>query len=488
MSGYPFYDMREFMEALEAAGELVRVKTEVDWNLEASAIIRRTNEIGAPAPFFQKIKGYPEGFNRMMGGQMGGSVKGVYRRPAIAMGLDPDTHESVIIDEFIRRMNNPIKPVIVKTGPCKENILKGDDVDLTKFPAPMIHKGDGGRYICTWHAQIVKDPDSDWVNWGMYRLHILGKKTLASQVEAFRHEGVMFYEKYEPRNKPMSVAVAIGPDPLCAIAACTDAPAGVSEVDVAGGLRGAPVELVKCETSDLYVPASAEIIIEGTVMPGERAEEGPHGEYTGYRVSERSDRERLFVRVDCITHRNNPILPSTCMGMPVDDGHAAASLTQSAAILQEVRKKGIDVKGLYVPPYGPWASAIVSIKKKPYPAFIHELAAIIWSTQCGRQVNYVIFLEETANLYNPLEVLHEIIFRCHPIRGIRRFEQGPGSPLLPYLTAYERHYMFGVAAIIDCTAPMDWPFPPIELRFTNPTMYPKDLQEKILSKWKEYGF
>jgi len=297
----------------------------------------------------------------------------------------------------------------------------------------------------------------------------------------------LFYQKYEPRNMKMPIAVAIGPDPLCAIAACTDAPAGVSEVDLAGGLRGAPVELVKCETNDLYVPATSEIVLEGTLIPGERAEEGPHGEYTGYRVSERSNMERLFVRVDAITFRNNPILPSTCMGMPVDDGHSAASLTQSASILRAVREKGVEVKGLFVPPYGPWASAIVSLSK-PYPARIHEVAAIIWSTQCGRQVNYIIFLEETANLYNPLEVLHEIIFKCHPIRGIRQFDQGPGSPLVPYLTAYERHFMFGAAAIIDCTTPMDWPFPPIESRFTNPIMYPKELQEKILSKWEEYGF
>lgn len=487
MGNFPFQDMRQFLDALEEAGELVKVNAEVDWNVEAGAILRRCCEIGAPAPFFQKIKGYPEGFNRLAGGQMAGSSKGVFRRQAIAMGMDLNTPPSEIIDEFIRRMNNPIKPVIVKSGPCKENVLKGDDVDLLKFPAPMIHKGDGGRYLCTWHAQVTKDLDSEWVNWGMYRLHVLGRKTLASQVESFRHEGVIFYGKYEPRNKTMPVSVAIGPDPICAMAACTDAPAGVSEADIAGGLRKAPVEVVKCETNDLYVPAHSEIVIEGRIVPGERSEEGPHGEYTGYRVSERSNMERLLLRVDAITFRNNPILPMSCMGMPVDDSHATASLTQSAALLQEVRAKGISVKGLFVPPWGPWGSAVVSLKK-PYPAILHQVAAVIWGQSVGRQVNYIIFIEDTADPYDAQSVLHEIIFKCHPIRGIRRFEQGPGSPLVPYLTAYERHFMFGAAAIIDCTAPMDWPFPPIESRFTNPLLYPEEIQEKVLSRWKEYGF
>ena len=487
MGKFPFQDMRQFLNALEEAGELVRVETEVDWNVEAGAIVRRCSEIGAPAPFFQKIKGYPEGFNRAVGGQLAGSHRGPFRRCAIAMGMDPDTPSLELFEEFIRRFNNPIKPIIVESGPCKENILKEEDVDLLKFPAPMIHKGDGGRYLCSWHVTVTKDLDTEWVNWGMYRAHVITKTKLATQIEAFRHAGVIFYQKHEPRTLTMPIALALGPDPLCAMAAVTDAPAYLSEAEIAGGLRKEPVQLVKCETSDLYVPATAEIVIEGRIVPGERAEEGPHGEYTGYKVSERSDRERLLIRVDAITFRNNPILPISCMGMPVDDSGATQALTQSAALLNELRAKGISVKGLFVPPWGPNCSAIVALKK-PYPAIIHEVASVIWGYPVGRQVNYIIFLEETADPCDARSVLHEIFFKCHPIRGIRQFQGGPASPLVPYLTAYERHYMLGAAAIIDCTTPFDWPFPPIESRFTNPLMYPTEVQERVLDRWKEYGF
>jgi 4-hydroxy-3-polyprenylbenzoate decarboxylase len=271
------------------------------------------------------------------------------------------------------------------------------------------------------------------------------------------------------------------------VAAVTDANAYVNEAEVAGGLRKEPVALVKCETNDLYVPASSEIVIEGRVFPNQRCEEGPHGEYTGYRVSERSNRERLLVRVEAITFRNNPVLPMSCMGMPVDDSHSTASLTQSAALLQEVRSRGVTVKGLFVPPWGPWGGVIVSLKK-PHAPILHQIASTIWAHPVGRAVHYVIFLEETADPYDPASVLHEIFYRCHPIRGLKKIEDATAGALDPCLTAHERHYKMGASAIIDCTAPVDWPFPPIESRFTNPLLYPKEIQERVLSRWQEFGF
>lgn len=488
MGSFPFQDMRTFLTALEGAGELVRVKKEVDWDLEAAAIVRRCCETGAPAPLFENIKGYPEGFNKLVGAQMAGSKKGMIRRPTIALGLEPDAPVGDVIEEALFRMNNPIKPTIVNTGPCKENIILGKDVDVLKFPAPMIHKGDGGRFICTWHLTITKDLDTDWVNWGLYRNHVLTRQRLAIMVNAWRHIGMHFYQGYEPRGVTMPIAIAVGPDPLCCMSSSVDIPALTNEVDIAGGLRKEPVELVKCETNDLYVPATAEVVFEGHIVPGERCEEGPHGEFTGYRVSERSSVERLFIRLDAITHRNNPIYPFSNMGMPIDDGHAMQCISLSAALLQEIRGKGIkSVKGLFVPPWGIFGGVVISLKK-PYNQIIHEIASIVWGSNAGRQFRYVVFIEDTADPYNPQEVLHEIFYKCHPIRGIQTMRGGPGSPLDPASGPRDRQFMIGAAAIIDCTAPYEWEFPPIESRFTNPIMYPKDLQDKVLKNWKEYGF
>jgi len=153
-------DLREFLELLEKHGELTRVQEEVDWNLEMGAIIRRCYDIGAPAALFEKIKDYPQGF-RALGAPMGASSRSghsLYARTALALGLGPDTSAKEIMTYFLKRKEKPIKPSIVKSGPCKENILLGKEVDLLKFPVPLVHGGDGGRYIGTWHTVITKDP------------------------------------------------------------------------------------------------------------------------------------------------------------------------------------------------------------------------------------------------------------------------------------------------------------------------------------------
>ena len=272
-----FYDLREYIDKLEETGDVVYVNQEVDWNLEAGAIMRRSNETLAPAPFFQDIKGYPQGY-RLLGAPMA-----TFRRFAIAMGMEPDTPYQDFLVEFEKRMKNPIKPVLVSDGPCKENKLFGEDIDVLKFPVPLIHEGDGGRYIGTWHISATKDPDSEWVNWGMYRLMVHDKDTLGGLMVPTQHIG-MILNKYEAKNKPMEIAIAIGTEPVTAIIGTCGVPTAINEMDVIGGFRGAPLEVVKCETVDLVAPATSEIVIEGEVLPNQRMEEGPFGEYTGYQA------------------------------------------------------------------------------------------------------------------------------------------------------------------------------------------------------------
>jgi 4-hydroxy-3-polyprenylbenzoate decarboxylase len=479
-------DVREFADRLEQAGEVVRIKQEVDWNLEAGAILRRCNETGSPAPFIEKVKGYPEGY-RMFGGLLGGSGReNPFRRVAVAMEMDPDTPAEDLVEEIIARTQTPIKPVIVDTGPCKENILKGKDVDLLKFPAPMVHHGDGGRFIATWHVSVTKDPDSDWVNWGVYRGEVLTRTKMSGQLLFFRHGGYSYYLKHEPKNETMKIATAIGPPPLCSFSAVMGCPTFVSEQDVAGGLGKEPVKLVKCETSDIYVPADSEIVIESTVMPHERVEEGPFGEYTGYRVSERTPRERILYHVDAITFRNDPIMTYSCMGMPIDESAVCGSLSYSAVYTEDFRKRGYPIRGVFLPPWA-WNSIIISTKK-PFGQYVNELASAVWANPPGREVHVIIVVEETVNPFDLYEVYHDLVFRCHPIRGIHKVEGGPVSPLSPYLSAYERYHGLGAGVIYDCTAANDWPFPPREVRFTNPLMYPEEIQEKVLGNWEAYGY
>lgn len=483
-----YQDLREFIVRLEEEGELVRIKEEVDWDLEVGGILRRSQDLKAPAPFFENIKGYEKGY-RILGGSAGVSNKPgrYFARLALSLGLDPTLKTAAIIEELIRRRKKPIKPVIVSTGVCKENVNVGEEVNLFKFPAPVIHGGDGGRYIGTWHTVITKDPDSGWVNWGMYRLMVHDQKTMGGIIVPSQHIGQMYYPKYEARNKPMPFAVAMGNDPVIPIVSCWMLPAGVDEADAAGGLRGAPVELVKCETVDLYVPATSEIVIEGEVLPHERSREGPFGEFVGYRASEAS--AKPVYRVNAITHRNNPILPISCMGVPVDESAAVVPITNSAEILDELRQKGLPVKMVYCPPEGISYMAVVSTEV-PYPNFAKKVAYSLWATKAGTFIPYVIVTDDDVDVTNMEEVIHTLCVKCHPYRRIYKYKDSPIYPVMtPFLAPeYRMQGSDGANVLFDCTWPKEWPAEATPTKASFEVLWPKDIQTKILKKWNKYGY
>jgi len=182
LENYPFYkDNREFIKALESHGELVTIQQKVDWDLEMGAIVRRVCEKKLPAPYFKKIKDYP-GFEAL------GAPLATYSRLAIAMGMNPKASVPEISDEYVRRTTgNPIQPILIdrKNAPCKEHTLVGKDADLFKLPGPMVHDGDGGRYLATWHFVVARDPDTGAINWGMYRQMVFDEKTMVGPVLPF---------------------------------------------------------------------------------------------------------------------------------------------------------------------------------------------------------------------------------------------------------------------------------------------------------------
>jgi UbiD family decarboxylase len=234
-----FKDVREFIEGLDRTGDLLRIKREVDWDREAGAISRRACELSGPATLFEKVKDYPEGY-RILGGPLA-----TYRRVAIAMGLDPDVSIKRVYEEYERREQGAALPaVIVKEAPCKENILLGGDIDLYRFPAPMCHEGDGGRYIATWCMTVSREPETGWINWGMYRFMIHNQKFLTGFPFPHSHLGTVLFKQYVPKNLPMPASIVIGTDPLCSLVATTGVRYGEDEICLASKLRQEAVELV----------------------------------------------------------------------------------------------------------------------------------------------------------------------------------------------------------------------------------------------------
>jgi len=475
-----YEDLREYISALKDAGELLIVETEVDWNLEVGAISRKALDLRREAPFFKKLKGYSDDY-RILANPLGPSSPNLHKRFALALGLSPELTAPQLIGEFDRMSHKRISPVLVKNAPCKEKITTGKNINVLEFPVPKLHEGDGGRYVGTWHVDVTKDPDSGFVNWGMYRHMVCGERTLGWLATPAQH-GTGHYRKYVAQGNKMPMAIAIGTEPVCAIVASTQVPTGVSEADVAGGIRGVPVETIQCETVDLEVPASAEIIIEGYVDPEERVCEGPFGEFTGYMGHEK---QSPVFHVTALTHREKPILTVSNMGKPWDDYAVLSSITMSCFISRELRERQIPFQALYVP--APILAVIVSVKT-PYAGFIHTLASAIWSSKGAVYRPYIIVVGEDVDVFNMEDVFWCLTTRLHPKRGIHVVERTTALPLLPYLSPEEREIGITPRVVFDATFPAEWPKEAIPGIVDYERAWPSTIKEQVETRWEEYGF
>jgi 4-hydroxy-3-polyprenylbenzoate decarboxylase len=305
-----FGDLRGWIEALRQAGELQEIDAEVDWDVELGTITRRAMASGqGPALLFKRIKDYRNGrCTRIFTASMSS-----YRRIAMMYGLPADASITNLVKHSRELFKKRMPPVEVASGPVKQHVLKGEAIDLFEFPAPRWNRRDGGRYLLTMQGNVTKDPETGRLNVGIYRGMIGKENTIPSLLSRAQNWGQDFL-KYAARGEEMPVACVIGGEPAFAYMACTPLPPQVSEYDVMGAMLGKPVELVRCETVPLLVPANAEIVIEGWISPDPKTfeMEGPYGEYTGYYAGDQGPKHTI--RVTCITHRDDPILQGSVEG------------------------------------------------------------------------------------------------------------------------------------------------------------------------------
>ena len=472
-----FSDLREYIDRLEQEGELQKITAEVQPVFEVGAIIRRSSELRSPAPFFTNLRGYPG--HRILGSPIGLSrdKKRPFARQAIAFGMRPESPALEIIEEYLRRSAKPIKPVMVEEGPCKENILLGDAVDLQMFPAPVLNRGDGGPYLGAWHADIFKDPDSGARHWGRSRLTIQHQKILGGPFFPEAGVAARYYAKYESRGRPMEFAVAIGAEPVTPCVAGARFSENVSAAEIAGAIRGAPLELVKCETVDLEVPADAEIIIEGFLAPGERRDEGPFGERGGFMAAARAPRP--VYHVTAVTHRDDPILP-----VAVDDLAVSLCLTNAADILAECRLRGFPVRSVYCPPEALARWTVISTGALPYPGYASYLAQTLWGAGAGRATKYAVIVDEDVDPTDMGQVVRAISTRCDPKHGLLKAKNFSGrSPF-----SGEEKGPRDAYALFDCTATREWSTESAPAGDSADDGLPKEIAEKIAGNWSAYGY
>lgn len=316
----PHLCFRSFVEALKADNDLVEINTPVDPNLEAAAITRLVCETDDKAPLFNNVVGTKNGLFRILGApaSLRKSPKDRYGRLARHLALPPTANMREILDKMLSASDRPaIPPTIVPSGPCKENSLEGDDIDLTELPAPLVHKSDGGKYIQTFGMHIVQSPDGKWTNWSIARAMVHDKRTLTGLVIPPQHIW-QIQQMWKKEGRDVPWALAFGVPPAAIMASSMPIPDGVTEAGYVGAMTGTSLEVVKCDTNDLYVPANSEIVFEGTMSITETGPEGPFGEMHGYVFPGDSHLCPKYT-VSKITYRNNPILPMSSCGRLTDE-------------------------------------------------------------------------------------------------------------------------------------------------------------------------
>ena len=465
-------DTRQFIEALGRSGDLTLVEEEVDWDLELGAVGRLACEKGAPALWFKRITDYPDWTAFV-------NPLATWRRVAIALGLSAESSTREIYSEYEKRESQLIPPVTVRDGACHEIVMRGDEVDLFSLPAPMLHEGDGGRYLGTWDLVVSRDPSTMWVNWGIYRFMVYGSRYLTGFPRPTSHLGKVFLDHYVPFGRPMPIAIVIGADPLCHVAASATYQLGGDEASLAGGLRGAPVKVVRCETSDLLVPAGAEVVIEAQVLPDRVALEGPYGEYPGYRTGEMGN--GILCRVDAVTHRRHPILTVDATGY-MDDSATITSMSGALAIKRRLERHGIPVIDVYMPPEGAVHTAVVAVRQGGTEV-TRKIVEILTSRRA--LLSKIFVVDSDVDPFDMGMVLHAFATKCHPAKGIHVVHyEGRANTLTPCYSQEERMKQKGATVAFDCTWPPEWSREweaPMKAAFD--TIFPATIRQKVSDRW-----
>jgi UbiD family decarboxylase len=478
-------DLREWISLLEKEGELARVKTEVDWDLEIGGVLRETMDRKGPALLFENIKDHKDTTcTKLFCGSLA-----TLTRIALMMGLAKNTPYKELIQVWRERVKKPIKPVVVATGPCKENILKGDDVDLFQFPTPHWEKLDGGRYIGTFHGVITKDPDTGWENAGVYRQVIHDRNSTSMSVAQGQHIW-MHWRKYRRKGQNLPLAVAIGWAPILPAIAAASVPDGVDEWDIMGALRQEPVELVKCETVDLRVPASAEIVLEGEVITDVKTfkNDGPFGEFTGHYGLPSM---RPVFKVNCITFRNDPILQGTMTGLPILEDHQIAAVGHSAMVWDMLEERMVGITGVNCDPSTGYNNTIVQIDNSYYGQ-VQQAAANIWGSKFAIDLGKNIIVCDTdVDIWDLNRVFWALAYRVDPTRDIMLY---PGmihalDPIVHIKDRLSAGGNKGTRMLIDATKSIDRPRADEYGggRFATVAYPDDDTMNRVRKNWDKYG-
>ncbi len=449
-----YKDLRDFIAALEKEGELVRIKERVSPHLEITEITDRVSKKTGPALLFENVDGsnVPVAINLM------GSPK------RMRMAIEVDSY-----DDWTKRLDFFLEPRIptglvdkikmlpalgelanvfpkrVDSAPCQEVVLKGDEVDLGKFPVLTCWPDDGGPFI-TFPLVFTNDPNTGKRNVGMYRMQVYDRNTTGMHWQLHKDGARQHQDAEAKKLDRIPVSVAIGADPITAFAAICPLPPDIDEMLFAGFARKKPVELVKCVTNDIAVPANAEIVLEGWVDPAERRDEGPFGDHTGFYTP--VEPYAVF-HVEAITHRRNPIYMATIVGKPPqEDGHMGFAIERM--FLPIMKKQFPEIVDMHMPMEGAFHNLMIIAMKKRYPGQARKIMHGIWGLGQAMFTKTIVVIDDHIDPHDLKTVAWYALNNIDPQRDME-FALGP----IDVLDHASRAFGFGSHVGIDGTKKLE---------------------------------
>ena len=468
-----YKDLREYVSTLEKHGKLKRISKEVDKDWEIAAVCRQLFKKippnKRPALVFENVKGFDM---PVVAGVLGAS------REIYALGLQTETVEG-INRKWDHALEHPIAPRMVKTAPCKENILHDKDVDITKLPVPTWTVGEDPAPFFTSPYLITKDPETGVRNIGTYRMQVKGPNKTGLLI-GVRQDAALHIRKNNAQNKPTPMAVVIGADPSIGYVSVSKMSEVLDEFAVAGALRGEPVDLVPCETVPLEVPASAEIVLEGEIPANAVEPEGPFGEYTVYMGPAGNE---PFFNIKCMTFRNKPLYQAFISQMPPSESSCIRGIGREWPLFKHLRDTlHIPIKDLRLKEAGGSGAYLVISLKKQFIGQVRQLMYGAWSLRTGFG-KITVVVDDDIDVWDDFAVDWAMSWRVRPDKDIyiERDVQAVGldpSQAPAGVIQHDPSRNIGTRVGIDATRKHAYPAV---------SLPPKEHLDLVASRWKDYG-
>ncbi len=484
-----YQDLRDFIQALEQDGELVRIKKKVDPYLEITEISDRTLRAGGPALLFEQagdtqipllanLFGTENRVARALGEVEANALREVGKLLAFLKEPEPPKGFKEALSTLpIYRKILDMSPKVVKNPVCQQIVYKGDEVDLSMLPIQTCWPGDAGPLI-TWGLVTTRGPHKERQNMGIYRQQVIAKNKVIMRWLSHRG-GALDYQEWRQQNpdQPYPVTVTLGCDPATILAAVTPIPDNLSEYAFAGLLRGGKTELAKALLSDLQIPARAEIVLEGFIYPDEVAAEGPFGDHTGY--YNEVDHFPVFT-IEAMTTRENPVYHSTYTGRPPDEP-AILGLALNEVFIPILQKQFPEITDFYLPPEGcSYRVAIVSMKKQ-YAGHAKRVMMGVWSfLRQFMYTKFVIVVDDDINTRSWQDVIWAISTRVDPARDITLVENTP----IDYLDFASP--VSGLGSKMGLDATNKWPGE-TQREWGEPIQMDSAIKQRVDDIWHELG-